>query len=65
MKIEKCANSTEGDKYLYEYGQMTDMVQNPLRSVPFTVFKKVNICTLRKFHGMFYNKVATGACNLD
>lgn len=32
--IEACANSTEGSKYLEQMGEITNKLQDPLKSVP-------------------------------
>lgn len=42
--IEQCANTTEGSKYLQDYGVITQQLQPPLTSVPTIVFKNVSVC---------------------
>lgn len=38
--IDNCANHTDANQYVEEFGKMTDAVSNPLKSVPTIVFNK-------------------------
>jgi hypothetical protein len=41
--IEICANSTEGSKLLEDFGEKTDKLEKPLKSVPTITIRQVRL----------------------
>lgn len=46
--IEACANSTEGSKYLEQMGEITQKLQDPLKSVPIITVRESYDANIQK-----------------